>query len=105
MESLDANNGNQVAVREKGLEILEKNITGVPVTENQLRKLYDAFTADGSDCVSVESLITFYNSLDQIGVPHSEREVRWAVTECAKTKPEGLTFPEFACFMLKISEW
>lgn len=91
--------------KSRGLEILEKNITGVPVTESQLRKLYEAFTSDGSESVSEELLVTFYNSLDHIGVPLTEREVRAAVAEYAQTTPNGLTFPEFACFMLKISQW
>lgn len=100
---------NQMVVadaRAVALEALETNIARVVITDRQIREVF-AKVADSEDAeaVSFDAVVAFYNSFDNMGLQLSEEEVFAKVAQCGTTFPDSLSYEEFACFVLKMSQW
>ncbi|CCW69266.1 unnamed protein product [Phytomonas sp. Hart1] len=86
-------------------EELENNIGGLPVTENRIQEIFDALDVEHSGTVSIDVVKDFYTSLEHYGLELTEKEVDALVRKYANTKDDSLTYDEFACFILNLTQW
>ena len=81
----------------------KENVCGIPISEPQLRKLYNSLGPDSkSDLISLEKVIGYYKSLDDCGVPYSDAEQRQRVMRHVNSTDGFIGFDEFSCIMLSL---
>ncbi|KPI85683.1 hypothetical protein ABL78_5263 [Leptomonas seymouri] len=84
---------------------VENNIGGLPVTDNRLQELFNSLDTEHTGAVSLDVVKGFFNNLEHFGVPFSDKEVDEMVRKHSATKDDSLLYDEFACFMLRITQW
>ncbi|CCW61151.1 unnamed protein product [Phytomonas sp. EM1] len=91
--------------RHLSTEEIENNIGGLPVTENRIQEIFDEMDEGHTGTVSVDAVKEFYCSLEHYGLELSDKEVHTLVSKYSNTKKGFLTYDEFACFLLTLSQW
>lgn len=81
----------------------QSNVAGVPITNNELHRLFDHFDVDHNGVIKKEELERFCLSLDNMGVVDEPKNVRKLIDQFDK-HGDGLSFDEFAIVMLRLAQ-
>jgi Ca2+-binding EF-hand superfamily protein len=81
------------------------DVTESPVTDDQLKFLFDEYDTDGSGGLDAAEFKKAYLSLEWYGMPPSDAEIARAFTRAGGTPDAGsrIAFPQFAILMLQRS--
>jgi len=96
---------NIVRNTEVAFDFMEADVSGVPVTDDQIRELFTFFDKDRNGWLDKKEFATLYrNHFEHFGLVESEKQVTTIINRYGMMSDSKITYDEFAIIMLKLSQ-